>query len=43
MRGRGRCGIAKENGGLRVRVMIEVIVNLRTLIKSKFQILLVKK
>ena len=37
------CRIVEENGGLRVRGMIEIRVSLRTLINSKFQMLLVKK
>ena len=41
--GRGCCGIVEENGGWRVRGMIEVNVSVRTLINSKFQMLLVKK
>ena len=39
----GYCRIVGENGGWRVRGMIEISVRLRTLINSKFQILLVKK
>ena len=41
--GWGCCRIVGENGGLRVRGMIEIRVSLRTLISSKFQMLLVKK
>ena len=35
--------IVGENGGWRVRGMIEISVRIRTLINSKFQMLLVKK
>ena len=35
--------IVGENGGWRVRGMIELSVRVRTLINSKFQMLLVKK
>ena len=41
--GRVCCGIVGENGGCRVRGVIEISVSLRTLINSKFQMLLVKK
>ena len=37
------CSIVGENGGWRVRGMIEIRVRIRTLINSKFQMLLVKK
>ena len=37
------CKIVGENGGLRVSGMIEIRVSVRTLINSKFQMLLVKK
>ena len=37
------CRIVEENGGLRVRGMIEIRVRIRTLFSSKFQMLLVKK
>ena len=40
--GWGCCWIVGENGGLRVRGMIEISVRVRTLISSKFQMLLVK-
>ena len=43
VRGRGCCGIVEENGGWWVRGVIEINVRLRTLINSKFQMLLVKK
>ena len=43
VRGGGCCGIVEENGGWRVSEMIEIIVRVRTLINSKFQMLLVKK
>ena len=39
----GCCRIVGENGGWRVRDMIEISVRVRTLINSKFQMLLVKK
>ena len=38
----GCCGIVEENGGWRVRGMIEINVRVRTLINSKFQMLLVR-
>ena len=41
--GWGCCRIVLENGGLRVRGMIEIRVMVRTLISSKFQMLVVKK
>ena len=41
--GWGCCRIVGENGGLRVIGMIEICVSIRTLISSKFQVLLVKK
>ena len=41
--GRGCCRIVGENGGWRVRGMIEISVRVRMLINSKFQMLLVKK
>ena len=41
--GWGCCRIVDENGGLRVRDMIEISVRVRTIISSKFQMLLVKK
>ena len=43
VRGRGCCGIVEENGGWRVRWMIDINVRVRTLINSKFKMLLVKK
>ena len=39
----GCCRIVGVNGGWRVRGMIEISVRVRTLINSKFQMLLVKK
>ena len=46
-RGRGEGGDVEalygENGGWRVRGMIEISVRVRMLINSKFQMLLVKK
>ena len=39
----GCCGIVEENGGWKVRGMMEINVRVRTLINSKFQMLLVKK
>ena len=41
--GEGVCGIVGENGGWRVSGMIEISVRVRTLINSKFEMLLVKK
>ena len=41
--GGGCCGLVGENGGWRVRVVIEINVSVRTLIISKFQMSLVKK
>ena len=41
--GWGCCRIVGENGGWRVRGMIEISVRVQTLINSKFQMLLVKK
>ena len=41
--GWGCCRIVEENEGWRVRGMIEIRVRVRTLISSKFQMLLVKK
>ena len=40
--GAGSCGIVGENGGWRVSGMIGINVRVRTLINSKFQMLLVK-
>ena len=39
--GEGCCRIVEENGGWRVRGMIEISFSVRKLINSKFQILLV--
>ena len=39
----GCCRIVEENGGLRVRGIIEIRVRVRMLINSKFQMLVVKK
>ena len=39
----GCCGIVGENGVWRVRGMIEISVRVRSLINSKFQMLLAKK
>ena len=41
--GWGVCGIVGENGGWRVRGLIEINVRVQTLIISKFQMSLVKK
>ena len=41
--GEGCCRIVGENGGLRVSRMIEINVNVRTFIISKFKMSLVKK
>ena len=41
--GWGCCVIVGENGGWRVRGVIEINVRVRTLIISKFQMSLVKK
>ena len=41
--GSGCCGIVGENGGWRVRGVIEINIIVRTLIISKFQMSPVKK
>ena len=43
MRGRGCCEIVGENGGWRVRGIIEIRVMVRTLINSKLQIVACKE